>query len=99
MTIAHVGLMEASLHAHFVQAEIHNSGELMIEPAIWFEFYDAAGNLYDRLKGQPVRIYPNGKNLQFVSVNDFDPGDYEVLLVVDAGGENIFGAQYTVVVR
>ena len=72
-----------------------NTGKVMIEPEIWVEIYDTAGNLLDRMQGDEKRLYPGMTSKQSISVTHILPGTYEVLLVVDAGEENIFGAQYT----
>lgn len=78
------------LHAGYT-----NTGKIMIEPEIWVEIYDTAGNLLDRMQGDPRRVYPGMTSKQSISVTHILPGTYEVLLVVDAGEDNIFGAQYT----
>ena len=96
VAIGNVEMMEDYNNDLFVRADINNTGESTIRPVVWFEFYDAGGNLQDRIEGQAAQVFPGRVNIQYASVSHLQPATYEVLVLVDAGGENIYGAQYTV---
>ncbi len=78
-------------------ASIANTGDVTIDPLIWVELYNENGRFLERRQVPPCRLYPGVTTEQQVSLDDLHPGRYEALIVVDAGGEHIFGAQYTVV--
>ena len=96
VSISDVQWIEDGSERGYVRAAVTNAGHSLIRPATWFEFYDRTGQLQDRIEAPATRIHPGHSVYQYVPVNHLDPGVYEVLVVVDAGGEHIFGAQYTV---
>jgi hypothetical protein len=78
-----------------IETSFENTGDVMVQPAIWVELYTPAGELVDRLTAGSARLYPGDSLAHRLPIEAVDAGIYEALIVVDAGGEHIFGAQYT----
>ncbi|MDZ4701461.1 MAG: hypothetical protein SH809_17240 [Rhodothermales bacterium] len=76
---------------------IENTGDAMISPSVWVEIYDAAGSEKERLMGSSFRLYPGTSVMQRMELNHLAKGNYEALIVVEAAGDYIVGAQYTLV--
>ncbi|MDZ4698432.1 MAG: hypothetical protein SH809_01895 [Rhodothermales bacterium] len=76
-------------------ADLENTGDVMIEPLISVELYTPAGELVERHQAMSLRLYPGDSLRHRLPLDTLNAGSYEALIVVDAGGENIFGAQYT----
>ncbi|MEZ4702385.1 MAG: hypothetical protein R2834_18780 [Rhodothermales bacterium] len=80
---------------HVMTADVENTGDVVIEPSIWVELYSASGDLVERRQAEPTRLYPGDSLRHRLPLDTLGAGIYEALIVVDAGGDNIFGAQYT----
>ncbi len=76
---------------------LENTGDTMISPSFWVEIYDAAGSEKERLMGSSFRFYPGTSVMQRMELNHLAKGTYEALIVVEAAGDYIVGAQYTLV--
>lgn len=81
--------------ARRLQVDVENTGESMTGPAAWVELYHENGIQVGRAKTSSYRIYP-GTSVRY----DFDlpeliPGNYEALVVLDAGSDDVYGAQYS----
>jgi len=57
--------------------------------------YDAQGLSQGTFTGKEYRMYPGTCVMQAIRLPKFPPGNYKALLVVDAGGKDVFGAQFT----
>lgn len=91
---AEAGLL-AEAETKALQFGVENTGSILIRPEVWVELYDAAGNPQGRRTGAKARIYPGTSVRQQIDLSDLPPGTYKALVVVDAGGEDVYGAQYT----
>jgi hypothetical protein len=78
-----------------LQVDIENSGEIGVRPDVYAEVFDGKGVSQGKFPGQRNRIYPGTSVRQKIAFPGIGPGEYRVLVVVDAGGEDAFGAQYT----
>jgi len=76
------------------QVDILNTGTLGIRPEVYLELFNAQGASMGRFPGVRYRIYPGTSVRQTIDVSNVPKGSYKALVVVDAGGEDIFGAQY-----
>jgi hypothetical protein len=76
-------------------ADLENTGDVLIEPSISVELYTPAGELVVRHQAESFRLYPGDSLRHRLPLDTLNAGNYEALIVVDAGGDNIFGAQYT----
>ena len=97
---ARLAFLDVELQQHdqnyILQAHLENTGNAMVEPVFYVEMYDLAGNLLDRFDALPEPLYPGLSLRQPVELDGLPPGTYEALIVVDAGAEAQFGAQYTI---
>lgn len=78
-----------------LQADIENAGERFIRPTVYVELFDEAGLSRGRYDGSRFRMYPGTSVRQTFDLSSVPPGTYKALLVVDAGGDEAFAAQYT----
>jgi hypothetical protein len=79
-----------------LEAVMVNTGDVLVKPDVWFEIYNVAGRLEDRVPGTADWVFPGGFHRVKADVSHLRPGVYETQVVVDAGANNIFGASYTV---
>jgi hypothetical protein len=78
-----------------LQIDLENSGDLWIRPEVSVEFFDAKGVSRGKVPGTRYRMYPGTSVRQMIDLKTIPPGSYKALVVVDAGGDDVFGAQYT----
>ena len=79
-----------------LEAVMINTGDVLVKPDVWFEIYNVAGKLEDRVAGNVDWVFPGGFHRVKADVSHLGPGVYETQVVVDAGENNIFGSSYTV---
>jgi len=89
------GLIQLDDGATALNLQINNGGDVMERPEIWIELYLEDGTLKGRHDGVQNRIYPGTGVSQQISLGTIEPGNYRALVILDAGGENVFGAEYT----
>jgi hypothetical protein len=75
--------------------DILNTGESWFRPAFSAELFDASGNSKGVFKGSTFRMYPETSVRQRLSLGVLPRGKYTVVLMLDAGGEDVFGAEYS----
>ncbi len=78
-----------------LQIDIENTGEIGMRPDVSVEFFNAQGSSVGKFPGVKYRLYPGTSVRQLIDVSAISQGSYKVLVAVDAGGDDIFGAQYT----
>lgn len=78
-----------------LQVDIENTGDLGMRPDVSVELFDSAGVSRGKFSGIRYRIYPGTSVRQIIDLGNPSAGTYKALVVIDAGGDNIFGAQYT----
>jgi len=76
------------------QIDIENIGDLGIRPDVYLELFDEKGVSQGKFPGIRYRIYPGTSVRESIDVSAAPKGKYKALVVVDAGGDDIFGAQY-----
>jgi hypothetical protein len=81
--------------AKVFQVDIENTGDLGMRPEVYLELFNEAGISQGKFPGVRYRLYPGTSVRQTIDLTGVRPGTYKGLVVVDAGGEDIFGAQYT----
>jgi hypothetical protein len=78
-----------------LQIDVENPGERWLETAFWVELYDGKGALAGRFEAEKQRVFP-GTSVRFrFDLSAMPEGTYRCLAVADAGGDNLFGANYT----
>ena len=88
-------LLTSDANARRLQVEVENTGELMTGPAAWVEIYDENGIQVGHAKTSSFRIYPGTSVRYGFDLPDLIPGTYEVLVVLDGGSDDVYGAQYS----
>lgn len=78
-----------------LQVDIENTGDIGIRPDCYVELFDDKGASIGKFSGHTYRIYPETSVRQSIDLSSVKKGSYKALVVVDAGGDDIFGAQYT----
>jgi hypothetical protein len=86
--------VDASAEGAVLTLDLANTGSRMARPDVWVELFDAAGVPQGRLEGTKNRLYPGTSVQQRIPLGALAEGAYKALVVVDAGGEDIFGAEY-----
>lgn len=79
-----------------LEVDLENNGELGARPDVYAEVFDASGASKGRFPGAPFRMYPGTSVRQRIDLSALPAGDYRVLVVVDAGGEDALAAEYTI---
>ncbi|NNE69999.1 MAG: hypothetical protein HKN29_06500 [Rhodothermales bacterium] len=74
---------------------IENGGSRMIRPEIWVELYGEDGSAVGRRDGVQSRIYPGTSINQQIRLGELEPGKYRALVILDGGGDEVYGAEYT----
>jgi hypothetical protein len=80
--------------ARFAQVDVENAGQRWLKPALWLELYGENGSYAGKFEAGVKRIYPNTSVRYKLDLTDLPDGSYKALLVADAGGDNVFGADY-----
>ena len=104
-TIAHTGtksvrylqvkLVAGKTGGRALQIDIEDNGTLGFRPGVYVELFDAKGSSVGKFPGTSYRLYPGTSVRETIDVGSIVPGSYKALVVVDAGGEDVFGAQYS----
>lgn len=77
-----------------LELEVSNPGTLAYRPELRVELFDAAGNRAGTFSAQRGLVYPGTSIRQRFELGRLPAGDYQALVVGDAGGAEVFGAQY-----
>lgn len=78
-----------------LQIDIENVGDIGMRPEVYVELFDEKGISKGKYPGNRYRIYPGTSVRQSIDLTSIPQGTYKALVVVDAGGDDVFGAQYT----
>jgi hypothetical protein len=76
------------------QVTIENTGELGFRPEVYLELFNERGISQGKFPGVRYRLYPGTSVRESIDVSSVPQGKYKALVVVDAGGDEILGAQY-----
>jgi hypothetical protein len=90
-----VQLVPKEKSGRILQVDIENTGEIGIRPDVYVELFDEKGVSRGKFPGTRYRIYPGTSIRQQIDLSSVAPGTYKALIVVDAGGDDVFGGQYT----
>jgi hypothetical protein len=78
-----------------LQVDLEDNGTLGFRPEVYVELFDVKGISKGKFPGHRYRMYPDTSVRQMIGLGGIAPGTYKALVVVDAGGEDVYGAQYT----
>jgi hypothetical protein len=79
----------------FLQVDLGNSGELGMRPEVYVELFDQKGASLGKYAGIRYRMYPGTSVRQMIDLSKVSVGTYKAMVVVDAGGDDVYGAEYT----
>ncbi|WP_420456199.1 hypothetical protein [Rubrivirga sp.] len=94
VTFSGAELVRDEAGARGLRVDVANTGGRMVRPEVWAELFDAAGTSHGRVEGARSRIYPGTSVRQRIRLGDLPPGTYRALVVVDAGADDVYGAEY-----
>jgi hypothetical protein len=77
-----------------LEVDVANAGEVAYRPEIRVELYDEAGNRAGTFTSRRGLLYPGTSLRQTFELGALPAGTYQALVVADAGGDQVFGAQY-----
>lgn len=76
------------------QFDVENTGNLGMRPEVYLELFNNQGVSQGKFPGARYRIYPGTSVRETIDLSSIPKGSYKALVVVDTGGDDIFGAQY-----
>jgi hypothetical protein len=79
--------------------DVENIGERWMIGELSAELYDSDGDFTGRYPGGQRRLYPGASARFAVDLGGLDRGKYQALLVLDSGGDDVFGADVTLVLQ
>ncbi|HET7228507.1 MAG TPA: hypothetical protein VFJ16_00760 [Longimicrobium sp.] len=77
-----------------LEVDVANAGDVAYRPEIRVELFDEAGNRAGAFTSRRGLLYPGTSLRQTFELGSVPPGTYQALIVADAGGDQVFGAQY-----
>lgn len=91
-----VKLVSQEKQKRVLQVDIENTGDIGMRPETYVELFDEKGMTRGKFPGTRFRMYPGTSVRQVIDLSSVPAGTYKAMVVVDAGGDDVFGAQYTV---
>ncbi len=74
---------------------VENTGERVLSCKVWAELYNAEGMSVGRFGREgSTSFFPGSTQDVRIDLSGVPAGAYNALVVIDAGGEDVFGAQY-----
>ena len=81
------------------QIDLLNTGEKWLQPLLYIELYDMEGNFIGKFDGGQYRLYPDTSKRGSVSLQGVKKGTYKALVIADCGEGDLFGGNYTIVLK
>jgi hypothetical protein len=106
--VAHVGRVEPSVRflgrkvekgedgRTLLAVDVENTGDGWLVPTVWTELVDPSGAVVGRAETMPKRLYPDCSGRFWLDLGPLGPGTYDALVVVDGGGDAVFGTKLNV---
>lgn len=95
ISAAHVESDSAGHHA--LAFDLENDGDLAYPPAVEVQLFDAAGRAVADLRSRREVLYPGSALRERIGLPGRSRGEYRALVIVDAGDNAVFGAQFRLV--
>jgi len=95
LTITESQLTRSEEEESTLNLAVSNDGYLLVRPDVWVELYAEDGSAIGRIEGQKSRLYPGTSVTQRIKLGKLKPGAYRALVIMDAGEEDVFGAEFT----
>jgi hypothetical protein len=79
--------------------DIANTGTRLLRILLWSELYTEEGDFVGKYDGERLALFP-GSSLRFkVDLTDVPKSKYKALVVIDCGNNDVFGANYTLILE
>ena len=82
-----------------LRVDLENIGQRWLRPTLWTEVYGMDGEYVGRFEGGKLRIYPGTSVRYEMDLTELSSADYNAVVVADCGGDDVFGAKYTLRVK
>ena len=89
---------EEGKNTRTLQIDVANPGERWLRVGCLMELYDDKGTFIAKLEGEQRRLYPETSVRFNIDVAEVAAGSYKALIILDGGGEDVFGGMYTLVI-
>ncbi|MBN1525438.1 MAG: hypothetical protein JW904_13195 [Spirochaetales bacterium] len=83
----------------FLRLDIKNNGKWWLRATVWAELYDQNGNFVGKYEAAPLRLYPETSGRFAIPLSDVPNNTYKALIIVDCGGEDIYGANLNLIIK
>jgi hypothetical protein len=91
--------LQADNGKRFLIVDAENTGERWLRATLWAELYDSEGAYVGKFDGGRHRVFP-GTSARFTAELQGVKGTtYKALIVADCGGDDVFGATVSLVLR
>jgi hypothetical protein len=84
----------AGSHGRVLELDLANAGDVAYRPEIRVDLFDEAGGKVGSFTSRRGLLYPGTSLRQSFELGAVPAGTYQALVVADAGGDQVFGAQY-----
>ncbi|MBN2440213.1 MAG: hypothetical protein JXJ04_02675 [Spirochaetales bacterium] len=92
-------LLKVDQKQQILELDVENTGDLMVRATLWTELYGLDGQYVSKFEAGTLRIYP-GTSVRFkVDLTSVPKSNYMAMVVVDCGGESVFGANINLVLK
>ncbi len=95
LEISDTALTSTPENGTMLQMSVSNIGDRMVKPDVWVELYNEEGDAKGREEGVPHRLYPGTSVMQSIKLGNITPGTYRALVIMDAGDDEVFAAEFT----
>ncbi len=82
--------------ARVLVTDVVNTGERWFLGHLWVELYDTKGTLIGRFDAGERRLYPGSGVRYRAPLTGVQDADYQALVVLDCGGDDVFGANVSI---
>jgi len=79
--------------------DVENTGERMLNWFFWTDIYDSGGKYLGKFEGGDRRLYPGTAARFKAELPGLEKSSYKALIVVDCGGDDVFGASDLLLAR
>ena len=77
--------------------DLENTGERLLRTSLWIDLYDSKGSFVGKFDGGKHGLHP-GTSARFTAdLAGLTIATYKALIVADCGGDDVFGANVTLV--
>ncbi len=91
--------LQADNEKKLLVMDLENTGERLLRAAVWAELYDSKGSFVGKFDGGKHRLYP-GTTARFTAeLLGVAGSTYKALIIADCGGDDVFGANVSIVLR